>query len=179
MSNRKHSKIDKLPPEIKDAAEQMLLSGSTYREVAEYLASEGVGISLTAICNHARNLNANIQMIRIAQENMRAIQEQLDKYPDMDASEAILKLSSHRLLTAITEMSDESWKSITPDKLLKESSALVRAASAKRRADADVNTSREEALEELKGVLFATMQKERPELYRQVAEYINAQKEQI
>lgn len=173
---RKHSKIDGLPPEIREAAEQMLLAGATYREVADYLVSEGVGISLASVCRHAQALNANVQMIKIAQENFRRIQEQLDKYPDMDTSDAILKLASHKLMMAIGEMDDNKLSDVDPDKLIKESSALIRAASAKKRADADVRTNREEALEELKGVLFAEMQREQPELYKQVAEYINRHK---
>ena len=36
--NRKHSKIDKLPPEMKATVEEMILDGSaTYTEIVDYL----------------------------------------------------------------------------------------------------------------------------------------------
>ena len=36
MSRRKHSKIDKLPPDIKDTVEDMIRSDFTYSEIADY-----------------------------------------------------------------------------------------------------------------------------------------------
>ena len=35
MSRRKHSKIDKLPPDIKDTVEDMIRSDFTYSEIAD------------------------------------------------------------------------------------------------------------------------------------------------
>ncbi|MCG4878046.1 DUF3486 family protein, partial [Eggerthella lenta] len=68
MANRKHSKIDGLDPKLKDTVETMLLSGSTYREVVEYLAANDVPISAAAVCRHAQNLNASVKELNIAQE---------------------------------------------------------------------------------------------------------------
>ncbi len=48
--NRKHSIIDGLPSELKDAVEQMLLSGATYTEVVDYLGNNGVSLSVSAVC---------------------------------------------------------------------------------------------------------------------------------
>ena len=41
--NRKHSKIDALDPALREAVEQMLLSGSTYSEIVDFLGENGVG----------------------------------------------------------------------------------------------------------------------------------------
>ena len=37
MANRKHSKIDALPDELRIAVEEMLLTGSTYSEIVKFL----------------------------------------------------------------------------------------------------------------------------------------------
>lgn len=46
--NRKHSKIDALDPALRETVEQMLLSGSTYSEIVDFLGANGVGTSLPA-----------------------------------------------------------------------------------------------------------------------------------
>lgn len=38
--NRKHSKIDGLPPDLKATVQQMLLDGDTYSEVIAYLQTQ-------------------------------------------------------------------------------------------------------------------------------------------
>ena len=47
--NRKHSKIDKLPPEMKATVEEMILDGSaTYTEIVDYLQEHGYSLSVRA-----------------------------------------------------------------------------------------------------------------------------------
>lgn len=41
--NRKHSKIDALDPALRETVEQMLLSGSTYSEIVDFLGANGGG----------------------------------------------------------------------------------------------------------------------------------------
>ena len=54
MSRRKHSKIDKLPPNIKDEVEEMIKSDFTYAEIAEYIQCEtDTQISKAAICRRS------------------------------------------------------------------------------------------------------------------------------
>ena len=48
--NRKHSKIDALDPALRETVEQMLLSGSTYSEIVDFLGDNGVGISVASVC---------------------------------------------------------------------------------------------------------------------------------
>ena len=42
--NRKHSKIDALDPALRETVEQMLLSGSTYSEIVDFLGANGVAL---------------------------------------------------------------------------------------------------------------------------------------
>ena len=48
-SNRKHSKIDGLAPELKATVEQMLLSYATYAEIVDFLEYNGVSISIASV----------------------------------------------------------------------------------------------------------------------------------
>ena len=99
--NRKHSKIDALDPALRETVEQMLLSGSTYSEIVDFLGANGVGISVASVCRYARAYQAEVQMLNMAQENFRRMMDELDKYPDLDTTEAIIRLTSQNLLLSL------------------------------------------------------------------------------
>ena len=63
--NRKHSKIDALDPALRETVEQMLLSGSTYSEIVDFLGANGVGISVASVCRYARAYQAEVQMLNM------------------------------------------------------------------------------------------------------------------
>lgn len=175
--NRKHSKIDKLPPDLKSAVDMMLQGDFTYGEVADFIRDNaGIEISETSVWRYTRNLNATVQSLRMAQENMRIVAEEMDKHPDLDASEAISRLLSHQMLAAIQEIPQEKWQEIDPEKLLAQCTALMKAVSYKRGVDIKVRNVKENALEAFKGDIFTALAAEKPELYRQLAEYINSKK---
>lgn len=103
---------------------------------------------------------------------MRIIAEEMDRHPDLDASEAIGRLLSHQMIAAIQEMPQEKWQEIDPEKLLDKSTALMRAVSYKKGMDVKVRSVRETAFESFKEDIFTALAQERPELYRQLAAYI-------
>lgn len=133
MSRRKHSKIDKLPPDIKETVEEMIRSDFTYAEIADYIKIQtDIPISTASVCRHARNLNESIETLRMAQENFRCIMEEINRYPDMDTSEGIIRLLSHYVLESIHNTPEDQWKSIKPENLIKQATSLVKAASYKK-----------------------------------------------
>lgn len=178
MANRKHSIIDGLDPRLKDTVEAMLLSGSTYREVAEYLDQHEIAISIAAICRHAQHLNANVKQLNIAQENFRKMMEEMEKYPDLDTTEAIIRLVSSNIFQRIADTDENDWKKVKLDKMLKESTALIRAAAYKKQIDIKNQDTLENGIEEIKSEIFASMAKEEPELYKAVTAYLNKKKKE-
>ncbi len=114
----------------------MLLSGSTYSEIVDFLGDNGVGISVASVCRYARAYQAEVQMLNMAQENFRRMMDELDKYPDLDTTEAIIRLTSQNLLNARANTSEEDWQGVSVDKMLRsEANALVRAAAYKKRVE--------------------------------------------
>ena len=156
--NRKHSKIDALDPALRETVEQMLLSGSTYSEIVDFLGDNGVGISVASVCRYARAYQAEVQMLNMAQENFRRMMDELDKYPDLDTSE-------------------EDWQGVSVDKMLREANALVRAAAYKKRVEIQNQDTTEAGLDAVKSLVWEAMAKERPDLYRQVNEFLNSKKQ--
>jgi len=83
--NRKHSKIDTLPPEMKATVEEMIMDGSaTYSDIVAYLEQQGYSLSVSSVCRYAQGYVENLQTLQIAQANFRNMLDELERYPDLD-----------------------------------------------------------------------------------------------
>ena len=173
MVRRKHSKIDKLPAEIKSAVEQMMQADFTYAEIADYIRDCGFEISPSSVHRHAAALNATVQTLRMAQENFRVVVDEIANYPGLDTTEGIIRLLSHHVLESITKMDESKWAEIDPVELIKQSNALVKAASYKTNMDIKNKDIMEAGLEQVKILVFEAMARENPDLYNQVTTYLS------
>lgn len=169
---RRNGKIDRLGPMQKDTVNQMLLSGATYREVVEYLQGHGVQLSRTAVCTYAKKFLATSQMLRIAQDNFKMLMDDIDRHPDLDTTEGIIRIMSNSILQTLANAKPEDWQGMDMEKLLKEANALVRVTSQKRRVDMQNRSTLEAAMESNKTLLFDVLSKQHPELYRQLMDVI-------
>lgn len=174
--NRSTGIIDRLPSETRDTVDQMLLGGQSYREIVDYLAAHEIAISQQSVCRYARRFLASVEQLRIGQENMRMLMQEMEKYPELDTTEAILRVATNNVFSAITAMPAEAWEGIDPAKLLKEAGALIRAAGYKRKVDRDLQTDTETALAANQSLLYEVIARKHPDLYAQLAEALSAAK---
>lgn len=178
MKNRKHSKIDALPSDIKLAVEEMILGNYTYRDVCNFVRdTANITLSEAAVCRYAQGLNATVQDLRLASENMRTLTEEMEKYPQLDTTEGIARLISHKVLTAVRELSDEELKASDPLKLIDRCTGLIRAIAYKNDSDTKVKNLKNVAFESFKEEIFDAMAKERPDLYKQLVQFISERKD--
>lgn len=175
---RKHSKIDKLKPNVKAEVESMITSNNfTYKEIVEYIQdTTGTQISQQAVCRYAKGLCESLETIRIAQENFKAITQELNRNPNLDTTEGIIQILSHMLLNKIQDISSEDLD-VDPLKLIKESTQLIRAAAYKRNLDVKNKELSEMGFDAVKDKVFTAMANDNPELYNQLIEYLNAKKD--
>lgn len=131
-NRRAVGKIDKLPPDLKDTVDQMLVSGQTYREIVAYLADNGEKLSQAAVSRYAQRFLANAQQLRIAQENFRMILTETERYPELDPAEAILRMASQKVFDAVSQLGETDLECISPEKLLRQATALCRAVAYKK-----------------------------------------------
>ena len=162
---RSTGKVDRLPPELKDTVEQMLLTGCTYKEIVAFLKANGEEMSQMAICTYARKYLATVEMINVAQSNFSMLMDEMNRYPDLDTSEALIRLAD-----------EEQMKEVPIEKLIKETNGLIRAAAYKKRIEVQNKENYEAGLEAVQSMVFETMAKDNPELYRQVSAYLNKKK---
>lgn len=158
-------KIDKLSPALKDTVDQMLMSGESYREIVQYLAENEETVSQSCVYRYARRFLASAEELRMVQENQRMIMTELERYPNLDPMEAILRLSAQRVFDAVVGLKDEQWESVSADKLMAQVTGLARAIAYKKGVDTKVKNDEEVALEANQMLLYDTLKKENPKLY--------------
>lgn len=178
MGRRKHSKIDKLEPEVKATVDEMIKTGAYYREIVEYIRSHGISISLAAVGKYAKNLMSTLDALRMSQENFRAIMEETERYPDLDMTDGILRLLCNQMLEAIGKLPEERLENIDFDTLSKNAVALTRAAAYKKNIDIKNRDMLENGAEQFKELIFEAMAAERPDLYKEVKQFIKAKQKE-
>lgn len=169
---RRNGKIDRLPPALREEVDQMILAGFTYREIVEYLQMQGVQLSRMAVCTYARKFLATAQVLHIAQENFKMLTDELERHPNLDTTEGLIRLMSNHILNTLANTTEEDWQNIEPERLLKEATSLVRAAAYKRRSDVQNRSDLETALEANKELLYDALGRRHPELYDQLQKTI-------
>lgn len=155
----------------------MLLSGSTYSEIVDFLKENEQSISVAAVCRYARAYNANVEQLRMTNENFKNIMRELNNYPDLDTTEAIIRIVSGNVFNRLANTEEEDWNEVKLDKLMKETNSLIRATAYKKRIETQNQDIKDAAIEEMKTLLFETMAKESPDLYKNVVTYLNQKKE--
>ena len=171
--NRKCSKIDRLPVNIKETVEQMMLDPTfTYKQIVDYINQNGYETSLSGVQRHAQSLNESVTNLRMTQENFKVIMSELEKHPNLDTTEGIMRLLSGYMLEAINKTSEETWQTLELKDLLKQSIALTRAAAYKSRVDVTNKDNFEKGLDYVKTMVFNTMAKQEPKLYKEVVKFL-------
>lgn len=172
--NRKHSKIDMLAPEVKSTVESMITANYTYREIVEYIKDcTGEMISQAAVCRYAQGLCESLESIRYAQETFRAVNDEINRTPDMDTTEGMIRILSHIMLTNVQQLSDEDFKKVDPMKLLKQSSELIRVAAYKRNLDLKNKDITEMGFDAVKEKVFNAIAKKYPEDYARLSSILD------
>lgn len=172
LGNRRHSIIDGLEPEIKEAVDEMIRSGFTYKEIVSYIKDTGTEISIGSVHRYVKHFRESLERLRVSQENFRALNEEISRYPDIDMAEGILRIISAQVLDAVSRMPDEEVRSKNFDTLIKSAVSLAKAAAYKRNADIKSKELLENGADQFKTMIFDAMAAERPELYRQVREFL-------
>lgn len=130
--NRKHSIIDGLPSDLREAVDEMTKTDFTYHEIVEYIRKNGVEISISSVQRYASGLNATLESLRLAQENFRAVMEETEKYKNLDVTDGILRLLSNQVFQAINSLPEEQAQNVDFETLMKNAIALTHAVAYKK-----------------------------------------------
>lgn len=176
---RRNGKVARLPTALRDSVDKLLLSGVSYREIVEFLRENDVELSRQAVCNYARQFLCTTQQLRMAQENYKLLLDEMQRTPEMDTSEAIIRVASNAILNTLASATPEEWKDISLGTLLRETNSLIKVTAHKQRADMLNRTAEEKALEAVRNAIFSALHDKDPELYEKLSDTINAIKPDI
>lgn len=101
--NRSHSKIDKLPEEMKKEVETMLLEGETYESISNHLADQGEDIHPSSIGRYGRKFLNKFESVRIAKEFAKLLAEDNVDRPPTELHEANNMLISQIIMETIID----------------------------------------------------------------------------
>lgn len=170
--NRKHSIIDGLPSDLREAVDEMIKTNFTYHEIVEYIRKNGVEISISSVQRYASGLNSTLESLRLAQENFRAVMEETEKYKNLDVTDGILRLLSNQVFQAINNLPEEQAQNVDFETLMKNAVALTRAVAYKKKIDIDSKDILENGADQFQSLIFEAMADEDPDLYKRVKKFI-------
>ena len=66
MTKRSHSKVAKLPEEIRAAVDRKIMEGVEYQEIADYINSMGTSVSRSSVNRYGQKFMAKMERLRLA-----------------------------------------------------------------------------------------------------------------
>lgn len=177
--NRKHSIIEGLPSDLREAVDEMIKANFTYHEIVDYIRKNGIEISISSVQRYASALQETVEALRLAQENFRAIMEETERYPNLDITDGILRLISNQLLGAINNLPEEKLQDLDFETIAKNAVALTRAAAYKKRVDITSKDILDVGSDQFRTMLFDAMAEEEPELYEKFRKFIKKKQEKM
>ncbi len=165
--------VELLPPKLAGTVKEMLYTGSTYDEIIDYLRQNGMpAVGAETVFQFARSCRASAAMLHMAQRNFRLLMDQIDDDPDLDTTEAIVRLACQHVLSAMADTDEKSWAKLDKSKLLDSAAGLIRAAAYKRQTEQAARSSGEKAAHGFGRLFFEAMAREEPALYKEVSAYL-------
>lgn len=116
-------------PDIKETVDEMIRAGFTYREIVDYIKNTGTEISIGSVHRYVKHFRESLERLRVSQENFRALMEEINRYPDIDMAEGILRIISSQVLDAVSQIPSEEIKSKDFDTLVKSAVSLIQSGS--------------------------------------------------
>ena len=105
----------------------------------------------------------------MAQENYKLLLDEMERTPEMDTSEAIIRVVSNAILNTLASATPEEWKDIKMGTLLREANSLIKVTAHKQRTDVLNRTAEQKALEAIRAEIFSALRDKDPELFARLS----------
>lgn len=158
QQKRSHSKIAKLPDELRQAVDRLILDGKTYQEITDYLSDMGRAVSRSSVNRYGQKFVARMEKLRIFQDQAKIIVERTKDRPALETAEAANQMAIQTILEAVLEMDD--LKGAKATELFKSLALLERSAVQREKLKLDVTKSLELAVKQIKDELQAELIKQ-------------------
>ena len=96
--NRSHSKVAKLPDELRAAVDRQIMAGSTYQQIADYLNEMGTAVSLSSVGRYGQKFMSRMETLRLAREQAKIVVESAKDDPALEMVEAANQMAVQVIL---------------------------------------------------------------------------------
>lgn len=104
MGNRRHSKVSKLPRELRDAVYEKHLEGHTYQAITDWLKQMGQDISRSAVARDLKDYQANLERVKISREHATAIVAEAGAKGALAMEEAAAVVAVERIMNFLISL---------------------------------------------------------------------------
>ena len=181
MARRKtrvNSTITKLPEDIRDQLDAMLLdSTNSYDDIVAWLYNKGHSISRSAVGRYAIRANQATQRITETLEKTRMIAAAVEKNPEADYSKASRMLMLDGLMQRVSTAEDE-FDMLPLDKAGRLIASLSRVEIYEQKIKRDYKTKTQQALDALEDELMKSIKAD-PELSGELHRVLQKAREKL
>lgn len=124
---RSHSKVTKLPKELREAVDRKILEGMTYQEIADFLNEKDQEVSRSSIGRYGQRFIARMEKLKLFQEQAKIIVEQGGERPALEVVEATSQMALQTIMEHIMNM--DGLKGAKATEVFKALALLERAAA--------------------------------------------------
>lgn len=147
------SKVDQLPPEVREALEQRLIKSgfAGYEDLATWLQEQGFEISKSSLHRWGSTFEERVDALRVATQQARAI-VQATPDDEGDMTEALLRLMQERLFSALVDLQVDP-KKVNLGSIAKALAPIARASIVQKKYAAEVRQRAAAAAAEVDAVV--------------------------
>lgn len=145
--NRGHSKVAKLPDEIRAAVDRKIMAGATYQEIVDYINNMGTAVSLSSVGRYGQKFMSKMENLRLAREQAKIVVESAKDGPALEMVEAANQMAVQVILERLFDMDD--IKEAKSTEVMKALALLERSATNRERLKLDAKRKADEAIKNI------------------------------
>lgn len=170
ITKRSHSKVAKLPDEIRTAVDRKIMEGVEYQEIADYINSMGTTVSRSSVNRYGQKFIAKMERLRLAREQAKIVVEGAKDGPALETVEAANQMAVQIILERLIEMDD--IKEAKSTDVLKALALLERSATNRERLKLEAKRKADEAIKNIESAATAGRRNLDPETLAFIKEQI-------
>ena len=152
-TKRSHSKVAKLPDEIRAAVDRQIMAGVEYQEIADFINTMGTQVSRSSVNRYGQKFMAKMERLRLAREQAKIIVESAKDGPALETVEAANQMAVQVIMERLIEMDD--LKEAKSTEVIKALALLERSATNRERLKLETKRKADEAVKNIEAAATA------------------------
>ena len=152
-TKRSHSKVAKLPDEIRAAVDRQIMAGVEYQEIADFINTMGTQVSRSSVNRYGQKFMAKMETLRLVREQAKLVVESAKDGPALEMVEAANQMAVQVILERLIEMDD--LKEAKSTDVMKALALLERSATNRERLKLETKRKADEAVKTIEAAATA------------------------